>query len=179
MMRKIIFILFIFLIISNVSAMCEEGQIDINSATLEELDNLPGIGPVKAQAIIDSRTFQSVDELIDVYGIGEITLNKIKEQGLACVIGETEEIQEQTNNETSQDNEDSIPIDSTEEPKDVPEEQTQSEIIKLNPQDIKSENSSENLDVNNYATYGFIVFCVLLVFLFILRRNRFNKNEFE
>lgn len=60
-------------------------SIDINTATLTQLDELAGIGPAYARAIIDVRPFSSVDDLLRVKGIGEKTLQKIKEQGLACV----------------------------------------------------------------------------------------------
>ena len=59
--------------------------IDINTASLEELDKIYGVGPTIAQRIIETRPFTSVDDLIRVKGIGEKTLQKIKEQGLACV----------------------------------------------------------------------------------------------
>lgn len=57
--------------------------ININTATAEELDLLPDIGPVRAQAIITYREeygpFTSVEDLIHVEGIGEKTLAKILE----------------------------------------------------------------------------------------------------
>ena len=50
------------------------GIVDINSATLSDLDALPGVGPSTAQAIIDYRTangpYASVDDLLNVRGIG-------------------------------------------------------------------------------------------------------------
>lgn len=58
-------------------------KIRVNSAIKNELMTLPGIGEVKAQAIIDYRElngpFMSVDELINVKGIGPATLEKIKD----------------------------------------------------------------------------------------------------
>jgi competence protein ComEA len=56
--------------------------VHLNSATLDQLDTLPGVGPVTAQKILDYRTqhgaFQSVDELDAVPGIGPARLEEIK-----------------------------------------------------------------------------------------------------
>jgi len=58
-------------------------KININTASLEELEKLPGIGPSKAQAIIDYRTnngpFKSIEEIKNVKGIGEKTFEKLKD----------------------------------------------------------------------------------------------------
>ena len=76
-------ILFLVLLFCPILVFAE--QIDINSATLSQLDGLTGIGPKYAQAIIDSRPYASVDDLLRVKGIGPATLQKIKNQGWACV----------------------------------------------------------------------------------------------
>jgi competence protein ComEA len=51
------------------------GPVSLNTATVEQLDTLPGVGPVLAQHIVDYRTqhggFRSVDELREVNGIGD------------------------------------------------------------------------------------------------------------
>ena len=56
-------------------------KLNINKATVEDLASIKGIGPKKAQAIIDYRTtngdFIDVKELIKVKGIGQSTLAKI------------------------------------------------------------------------------------------------------
>ncbi|MGV0814400.1 ComEA family DNA-binding protein [Mycolicibacterium boenickei] len=59
------------------------GPLDLNTATVEDLDTLPGIGPVTAEAIVAWRAahgrFDSVDQLGDVDGIGPARLEKLRE----------------------------------------------------------------------------------------------------
>lgn len=58
-------------------------MIDLNSATAEQLDTLPGVGPVTAAAIVAWRDangrFSSVDQLGDVDGIGPARLDKLRD----------------------------------------------------------------------------------------------------
>ncbi|MGY0486607.1 helix-hairpin-helix domain-containing protein [Streptomyces sp. WG-D5] len=58
-----------------VAGAAPAGPVGLNTATAEQLDTLPGVGPVLAQHIIDYRTehggFRSVDELREVNGIGD------------------------------------------------------------------------------------------------------------
>ena len=56
----------------------EKVLVELNSATLEELMGLPGIGEKTGQAIIDGRPYNTVEDLLDVKGIGEKKLEKIK-----------------------------------------------------------------------------------------------------
>jgi competence protein ComEA len=58
--------------------------VDLNTATAEQLDTLPGVGPATAEAIIAYRTeqgpFTSVDELLEVRGIGDAKLADLRDR---------------------------------------------------------------------------------------------------
>ena len=60
----------------------EAAPINLNTATGEELQTIRGIGPVKAEAILEYRrkagAFTTIEELLNVKGIGEKTFEKIK-----------------------------------------------------------------------------------------------------
>lgn len=66
------------------SAETPIGKININTATAEQLDTLPGIGPAYASRIIDYRNshggFKSIEEIQEVTGIGPKTFEKLKNQ---------------------------------------------------------------------------------------------------
>jgi competence protein ComEA len=66
------------------SASAPGDSVDLNTATIEQLDALPGVGPVTAAAIIAWRdsngSFTSVDQLGDVDGIGPARLEKLRAQ---------------------------------------------------------------------------------------------------
>ncbi|HWQ50330.1 MAG TPA: ComEA family DNA-binding protein [Terriglobales bacterium] len=60
----------------------EEGKMNINEAPADALELLPGIGPVLAQRIVEGRPYGTVEELTRVSGIGDATLEKLKD--LVC-----------------------------------------------------------------------------------------------
>ena len=65
------------------TATAPGGPVHLNTATLEQLDALPGVGPVTAQKILDYRqqhgAFSSVDDLDAIPGIGPARLEQLRE----------------------------------------------------------------------------------------------------
>ena len=55
------------------------GVVNINTASLADLDRLAGIGPTLAQRIIDYRPYRSIQEILNVPGIGQATFEKLKD----------------------------------------------------------------------------------------------------
>ena len=73
------------LVAAGLPAFAEEkltGVVNINTASAEQLELLPGIGAARAQAVIAARQarggFQAVDDLLAVKGIGEASLSRLR-----------------------------------------------------------------------------------------------------
>jgi competence protein ComEA len=60
-----------------------DGPVNLNTATAEQLEELPGVGPAIAAAIVDERErrgrFDTVDDLLDVRGIGDARLEQLRD----------------------------------------------------------------------------------------------------
>ena len=63
-----------------VSQRLASGPLDLNSASVEKLDTLPGVGPETAKAIVKGRPYETVDDLAKVKGIGPATIEKLRER---------------------------------------------------------------------------------------------------
>jgi competence protein ComEA len=83
-------ILCLGLILTPVTALAQKGKaastekVNLNTATIEQLQTLPGIGPAMAKRVIEYRTkvgkFNKIEEIINVKGIGEKKFQKIKDR---------------------------------------------------------------------------------------------------
>jgi competence protein ComEA len=61
------------------STSSQSGRININTASVDQLTSLPGIGPAKAAAIVEGRPYTSVDDLDRVSGIGAKTIEQLRD----------------------------------------------------------------------------------------------------
>jgi competence ComEA-like helix-hairpin-helix protein len=191
MKLAILFLSLVFLF-SFVNANCNSNQININSASLSELENLAGIGPVKAQAIIDSRPFSTIDELDKVKGIGEVTLQKIKTQALACIESNSEGVILEENNTKNQLTEfyQNTEISIKQEAESVeitkedinqwasvelnhqPEQTNESIINLISANDLRQDNviyQSKNELVKKYSIYAFALFLVVIILILLIK----------
>ena len=69
------------------AALLPDRRIDVNTATYDELVMLPGIGPVRARAIIEERqrrgAYPCLDSLRRIRGIGPMTVERLREEAYA------------------------------------------------------------------------------------------------
>ncbi len=79
-MKKLLLSLFVLLAFSGFAY----AAVDLNAATKEELESVKGIGPVKAQAIIEYRKyngpFKKVDDLKEIKGFGDKSVDKLRHE---------------------------------------------------------------------------------------------------
>jgi competence protein ComEC len=59
--------------------------VDLNTASVDELKLIKYINVVRAPLVIEQRPFTTIDQLINVKGIGPTYLQRIKDEGIACV----------------------------------------------------------------------------------------------
>ena len=79
--KKLSSLIFILLFVFSTSLLAQEVIVELNTADIQSLCSLPGIGPKKAKAIIDyrmRRPFTRVTQLVQVKGIGRKTLKKLR-----------------------------------------------------------------------------------------------------
>lgn len=186
-MNKCAFI-FMFLILFTHFALsqCSSDQVNINTAPISDLDKLTGIGPAYAQDIINARPYSSLDDLDRAKNIGPSRLDKIKQQGLACVSSEdqsqpqtnTQEDVQNTEIEDNTDDADSVitsnAVAPIEEVEINQETQPNENIINLNSDNniIKEEivYESKNEIIRKYAIYAFAIFLVLIIIILLIKR---------
>jgi competence ComEA-like helix-hairpin-helix protein len=179
-MKQIFFLLVFATFFSFVSATCNSGQIDINTASLSDLDKITGVGPATAQKIVDGRTYNSLENLIDVKGIGPLTLEKIKTQNLACVENENsaneekETSEEETKLEIEKNSNPPSQYFSEEiSPETINPIQSES-IINLN-QDIELQQNKQTVyeskteKIRKYSIYGFALFLIFLIIVLLVK----------
>ncbi len=189
-----IFVLVGILIFPLVNSVCEQGQININTASKSELQKIYQIGESRAEQIIQLRPFESLGGLTKVSGIAETRLSEIKNEGLACVgeeisqenisyenntknktistnFSNTNEEDETTEDKNEKNKEDDFPVK-------LDLNQDSAREKEVNSKDIKKP-SNRNIDKDTIAKYGLAGFCLILAGIYISKTKRKYKNEFR
>jgi len=86
-MKKILMLVVALVAVAPVTVEAQD-CVDLNTASVEQLDRIIHIGPARARQIVTlraQRLFESVDEIVRVRGIASARLRDIRAQGLACV----------------------------------------------------------------------------------------------
>ncbi|MDL1957299.1 MAG: ComEA family DNA-binding protein [Candidatus Desulfofervidus auxilii] len=82
-MRYVLITFTLFFFVISFALIGAQQKIDINTATIEQLESLPGIGPVIAKRIIDYRKkygpFKKIEDIMQIKGIGRKRFEKIKD----------------------------------------------------------------------------------------------------
>ncbi|MCK4997071.1 helix-hairpin-helix domain-containing protein [Candidatus Pacearchaeota archaeon] len=161
------YVLLILLLTSFAIAECSDGQIDINSASIEDLDELVWVGPSTAEKIINERPFDSVDDLDKVHGIGDVKVADIIEEGLACVEDEDNE----NNIEAKRKTEKEIVEVVLEEPREKVVYLNDEKAVDLNDEIFEEVvYESKNVRVWKYLPYGFAVFLIIIIAMLVYNR---------
>ncbi len=181
----ILFVICLLVVVFNSSsAYTELDCVDINHAGLEELQEIKWVGEKTAQYIVDYRKdneFENLDELDNIYGIGEAKLEDIKEQGIASIdcdvddSSDEEEDVEMVDKEEGGDDEDDSDEENKQEKKSKDKEVEHIQIQEYEPQNITKSiiNLSEYKEIEQdkddkinwwfWLLVGFIIFIGLLV----------------
>ena len=79
---SVVVLMIVSVVALSIAAAYADEKVDINTATVKELKTIPGIGQVIAERIVEyretERAFSTVDDLLNVKGIGKATLEKIR-----------------------------------------------------------------------------------------------------
>jgi competence ComEA-like helix-hairpin-helix protein len=121
----------------------DQNSIEINSASFEELQIITGIGPSLAERIIENRPYCMLDDLLKVPGIGEVTLQKIKDQGLAYVEPDESCAEEDEENDSEEDEDEEEENDSEEDEEEKDDDENEED----------EDEEENNIVVNNAEIY--------------------------